>query len=150
MKPLKGFVVSFVMALSIFPALAFSREVAVQDRDKQTILGIEHGWLRALVEHDRATLDKILADDFVDSSWKGELHTKDQVLKGLAGVRPYSQHLQDIEVQLYGAMAIARGLNEIKDKDGRIVMHIRFTDVFVYRHGSWQAVAAQETPVSSK
>jgi hypothetical protein len=68
----------------------------------------------------------------------------------LAAARPYSQHLQDIEVQLHGAMAIARGLNEIKERDGRVVMRIRFTDVFVYRHGSWQAVAAQETPVSSK
>jgi hypothetical protein len=47
-------------------------------------------------------------------------------------------------------MAIARGLNEISDKDGRIVMRIRFTDVFLYRHGNWQAVATQETPVSAK
>lgn len=150
MKGLKRFVVLFVLALSIFPALAFSRDVPLQGRDKQTILGIENEWLRALVEHDRSTLDKILADDFLDSSWKGELRTKDQVLKELAAALPYSQHLQDIEVQLHGAMAIARGLNEIKEKDGRVVMRIRFTDVFVYRHGSWQAVAAQETPVSSQ
>src|SRR5689334_13966657 len=150
MKELKGFVVLFVLVLSIFRALAFSRDVPVQGRDKQTILDIENEWLRALVEHDRATLDKILADDFLDSSWKGELRTKDQVLKGLAAALPYSQRLQDIEVQLHGATAIARGLNEIKEKDGRVVMRIRFTDVFVYRHGSWQAIAAQETPVSSQ
>jgi hypothetical protein len=82
MKGLKGLLVSFVLALSIFPALAFSRDDPVQGRDKQTILDIENEWLRALVEHDRATLDKILADDFLDSSWKAELRTKDQLLKG--------------------------------------------------------------------
>jgi hypothetical protein len=41
-------------------------------------------------------------------------------------------------------------LNEIRDKEGSTVMRIRFTDVFVYRHGNWQAVAAQETPVISR
>jgi hypothetical protein len=150
MESLKGLAVLIVVALSIFPALAFSREVPVQGRDKQTILGIEYDWLRALVDHDRATLDKILGDDFVDSNWKGELRTKDQVLKGLAAARPYSQHLQAIEVQLHGEMAVACGLNEIRDKEGSTVMRIRFTDVFVYRHGNWQAVAAQETPVISR
>jgi len=149
MKSVEGFFASFLAVLLIFPVLAFSREAPVQDRDRQTVIGIEHDWLRALIEHDRAALDKILADDFVDSNWKGELHPKNQVLEGLTAAHPYSQHLQDIQVRLYGSMAIACGLNEIRGKNGQIVMRIRFTDVFVYRHGTWQAVAAQETPVSS-
>lgn len=110
---------------------------------------LKHEWLRALVERDRATLDGILADDFVDSNWKGELRTKRQVLEGLGTTRPYSQHLRDIKIQLYGSMAVAQGSNEIRGKDGRIAMRIRFTDVLLYRHGNWQAVAAQETSVSS-
>lgn len=150
MKLLKGFVVSFAVALSMFPASVFSHEMPVQGQDEQTVLGIEHEWLRALVESDRGTLDKILADDFVDSNWKGELRTKSQVLEGLGTPRPYLQNLRDVKVQLYGSMAVARGLNEIKNKDDGIVMQIRFTDVLLYRHGNWQAVAAQETPVSSR
>jgi hypothetical protein len=102
------------------------------------------------VERDRAALDRILADDFVDSNWKGELRTKSQLLEGSGTPSSHSQHLRDIKIQLHGSMAIARDLNEISDKDGRIVMRIRFTDVFLHRHGNWQAVAAQETPVSSK
>jgi len=122
----------------------------VPGRDEHTVLRTEHEWLRALVERDRATLDRLLADDFVDSNWKGELHTKKQVLEGLGTPRRYSQHLRDIRIQLYGSMAIARGLNEISNKDRRIIMWIRFTDVLLYSHGNWQAVAAQETPVSSR
>lgn len=114
------------------------------------VLRIEHQWLRALVERDRTTLDRILADDFVDSNWKGELRTKRQVLEGLGTPRPHSQYLRDIKIPLCGSMAVARGLNEITGKNGRIVMRIRFTDVLLYRHGNWQAVAAQETPVSSQ
>ncbi|MGB9475300.1 MAG: nuclear transport factor 2 family protein [Candidatus Udaeobacter sp.] len=150
MKPLKGFLASFLAALSIFGASAFSGEIPVLGRDEHTVLGIEHEWLRALVERDRATLDRILAGDFVDSNWKGELHTKSQVLEGLGTARPYLQHLREVKVQLYGSMAVVRGLNEIRDKDGRIVMRIRFTDVLLYRHGSWQAVAAQETPLNPR
>jgi hypothetical protein len=96
------------------------------------------------------TLDRILADDFVDSNWKGELRTKRQLLERLGRPRPYSQHLREIKIQLYESMAVARGLNEVSSTDGRIVMRIRFTDVLFYRHGNWQAVAAQETPVSSQ
>jgi hypothetical protein len=65
-KLLEGFVASFAIASSIFAASAFSREVLVQGRDEHTILRVEHEWLRALVERDRVTLDRILPDDFVD------------------------------------------------------------------------------------
>jgi hypothetical protein len=150
MKRLKEIIAPLVVVLSIFPMSAFNHEMPVQDRDENTVLRIEHEWLRALVERDRAMLDRILADDFVDSDWKGKLHAKRQVLEGLGTPRPYSQHLRDIRIQLYGSMAIARGLNEISNKDRRIRMRIRFTDVLLYRHGNWQAVAAQETPVSSR
>jgi hypothetical protein len=146
----QGFIASFVAALIIFPASAFSREMSVQGRDKHTLLRVEQEWLRALVEGDRATLDRILADDFVDSNWKGELRTKRQVLQGLGTPRSYSQHLRAVTIQVYGSMAVVRGLNEISGKNGRIVMRIRFTDVLLYRHGNWQAVVAQETPASSQ
>src|SRR5207249_11708131 len=97
-----------------------------------------------------ATYDRILADDFVDSSWKGEVGTKRQVLERLSKPLPYSQHLRNVKVTFYGSIALARGLNEIRDKNGRIVMRIRFIDVFLYRHGYWHAVAAQETPMRSR
>jgi hypothetical protein len=150
MERSKVFIASLVIALSIFPTSAFSREMPVQGRDEHTVLRIEHEWLRALVQRDRATLDRILADDFVDSNWKGVLSTKKQVLERLGIPRLYSQHLRDIKIQIYGSMAVARGLNEISGKNGQIVMRIRFTDVLPYRHGYWKAVAAQETPVSSQ
>jgi hypothetical protein len=83
MERSKVFIASLVIALSIFPTSAFSREMPVQGRDEHTVLRIEHEWLRALVQRDRATLDRILADDFVDSNWKGVLSTKKQVLERL-------------------------------------------------------------------
>jgi hypothetical protein len=150
MKGRGGMLCRLTIALSIFPALAFGREIAVQGRDERIVLRIERDWLRALVERDRATLDRILADDFIDSSWKGELRNKWQVLAGLSRPLPYWQRLQDVRIKLYQDVAVARGLNMISDQNGRIMMRIRFTDVLLYRQGHWQAVAAQETPVNSR
>ncbi len=138
------------ITLSIFPALAFGREIPVQDRNERAVLRIEHDWLRALVVRDRVALDRILADDFMDSNWKGELRNKWQVLAGFSKPLPYSQRLQDVKINLYQDVAVARGLNVISDQNRRIMMRIRFTDVLLYRNGYWQAVAAQETPVNSR
>jgi len=128
-------IASLVNALTIFTPLAFSHQIPLQDRGERIVLRIEHGWLRALAERDLTTLERIVADDFMDSSWKGELRTKSQLLEGLSKPLPYSQYLQNIKIKLYASVALARGLNEISDKNGRIGMRIRFTDVLLYRHG---------------
>jgi hypothetical protein len=93
MKAQGGMRCWLTIALLIFPALTFGCEISVEGRDERTVLRIERGWLRALVERDRATLDQILADDFIDSSWKGKLRNKSQVLAGLSNPLPYSQRL---------------------------------------------------------
>ncbi len=149
MKERRGMLCRMTIAFSIFTALAFGGEIPVQGRDERTVLRFERDWLRALVERDRATLNRILADDFIDSNWKGEERNKWQVLAGLSKAVPYLQRLQDVKIKFYQAVAVARGLNMISDQNGRIMMRIRFTDVLLYRHGHWQAVAAQETPVNS-
>ena len=94
MKGRGGMLCRLAIALSIFPALAFGREIPVQGRDERTVLRFERDWLRALVERDHATLDRILADDFIDSNWKGELRNKWQVLAGLSKPVLHLQRLQ--------------------------------------------------------
>ena len=150
MKGREGMLRLPTIALSISPALAFGREIPVQGRNERTVLRFERDWLRALVERDRATLDRILADDFIDSNWKGQLRNKWQVLAGLSNPIPYLQRLQDVNIKLYQDVAVARCLNMISDQNGRIMMRIRFTDVLLYRDGHWQAIAAQETPLNSR
>ena len=150
MKGRRGMLYRVTIALSIFPALAFGREIPVQDRNERAVLRIEHDWLRALVVRDRAALDRILADDFMDPNWKGELRNKWQVPAGLSKPLPYSQRLRDVEINVYQDVAVARGLNMMSDQNRRIMLRIRLTNVMLYRHGHWQAVAVQETPVNSR
>ena len=124
MKGRRGMLYRVTIALSIFPALAFGREIPVQDRNERAVLRIEHDWLRAVVVRDRAALDRILADDFMDPNWKGELRNKWQVPAGLSKPLPYSQRLRDVEINVYQDVAVARGLNVISDQNARIMMRI--------------------------
>jgi len=113
---------------------------------QDSALQFEHDWLNALQQNDAAALDCILADEFEDTSWKGELRPKSQVLRELSG-RPaqYKQTLCDLEVDLVADVAVVHGVNVITDQQAHEVIRIRFTDVLRFSDHRWRAVAAQET-----
>ena len=68
------------IALSVSPVYTFGRTSEPQTLDEQPVLRLEQDWLKALTERDRVSLNRILADEFVDCSWRGELRTKRQSL----------------------------------------------------------------------
>ena len=89
----------------------------------------------------------MLADEFKDTSWKGELRPKSQVLRELPGRRTqHKQTMADLDADLFGDTAVVRGVNVITDQQAHEVMRIRFTDVLRFVNHRWQAIAAQQTP----
>jgi hypothetical protein len=121
------------------------REHAAEPAEVQAALRFEDDWLRALMERDSAALERILADDFVDVTWRGELHTKQDALRALAHRPAFEQRLDSLHVSLYEPTAVVRGVNVVSDSRGAVVARIRFTDVLVRTESGWRAVAAQET-----
>ncbi len=115
--------------------------------DRATILALEQRWMDASVHRDRKTLDRILADDFLDTSYKGQLRTKADHLAAPV-VSNVTEKLEDVKVRFYGDTAIVTGRNVVTANDHSFAANIRFTDVFVKQSGMWQAVAAQETQES--
>ena len=90
-------------------------------------------------------LDGLLADGFVDSTFRGATRTKREVLAGPAAGGAYrSLRLDDLAVRTYGSTAIVTGVNVLRGTAGDEV-RVRFTDVFIRRRGRWRAVSAQET-----
>lgn len=109
-------------------------------------LAFENAWATAAVAHDTTALGCMLADDFIDTSWRGTLRTKRDVLAtGPVTPSGLKQHFSDWQVDRHGSMAIVRGLNTITDANNSTVSTLRFTDVLRYADGRWQAIAAQET-----
>lgn len=117
------------------------------DADKQTILHLEEEWLHA---RDGATLDRILASDFVHPVPQGVFLTKAQHIDWYVHHLPRLERktsLDHVQVRLYGETAIVNGLVIGSDEAGKELDRTIFTDVFVYRDGRWQAVNGQENRV---
>lgn len=111
-------------------------------------LALEQRWIAALAAHDVAALNDILDDTFIDSTFRGTIRTKPDVLRGPAAGQGYrSVRLDDVVVRPYGrATVIVTGVNVLEGTKGDQV-RVRFTDVFHKRGGAWRAVTAQETLV---
>ncbi len=116
--------------------------------EKASALEFEQKWLDILIQKDAAALDCILAPDFADTSRKGALRPRAQVLQELTQRKEqdqYKQTLIDLQASLFGDTAVVRGVNVISDQRGHEVLRIRFADVLHYSGGHWLAVNAQET-----
>ncbi len=118
------------------------------ENSKRELLALENRWLQA--EDDPAALEDILAPDFLHVV-PGEIITKEQQLKFLrdhpAGRQGPDKHFEDLHVRLYGDAGIVNGVVVAKTEHGE--RKTLFTDVFAYRQGKWQAVSAQELPVTT-
>jgi hypothetical protein len=136
-----------LFALTGGAALHFSapRDTA---SDKETLLRLESEWLYA---RDAPTLDRILAADFVHIAPGGYFLTKaEHVDWFLRHPPPANRNVRfdRMKVRFYGDTGIVNGLVITADDQGRETQRTAFTDVFVFRQGRWQAVNAQEDPVT--
>jgi hypothetical protein len=125
-----------------------SREAKSAEESKQELLALENRWLQ--VEDDPVALQDILAPDFLHVV-PGEIITKEQHLQFLrkrpASDRHPNKRFEDLHVRVYGDAGIVNGaVIQTTDHGERKTL---FTDVFAYRDGKWQAVSAQELPVTS-
>ncbi|MGH7616340.1 MAG: nuclear transport factor 2 family protein [Gemmatimonadaceae bacterium] len=141
-----------LLAVATAPALAsvsvFSSSF-VQD-DRGALIAVERRWLAA--EHDSATLEAILAPDFVHVVPTGDLLTKAQHIHYSALVRPPAgerRQFDTLTVRVYGDVGIVSGIVRATDPNGKVDRSI-FTDVFDRRNGRWQAVNAQENHVDPR
>jgi hypothetical protein len=141
-----------LLVLGLAPVSSGAPAPAGRDpgRDREVILQLERDWLDK--QADRSTLERILADDFVHPVSAGlSLDKKQHIAWSVQHPRPADRRVrfEKLEVRLYGDSAIATGIVENTDTRGGDRQRTAFSDVFVYRRGTWQAVNAQETPIST-
>ena len=118
-----------------------------QPKDEAALVQIEHVWLQAVEQHDRAALGCIMADEFEEADFRGSLIDRSAMLASAANrgkVQP-AVEFSDLHAHVYGDFAYARGLAVIRSNDGKPPVKSRFTDIFIYRDGRWQCVAGHES-----
>ena len=119
---------------------------------------VEQEWLEALNRRDVTALARILGREFIDSDYQGNAFTRRQYLTFFARPAPHPPpHVQrtfsDTRVRFVADddVAIVTGVvvthpapaSGLVPED--LMRYSRFTDVFVWRDGRWQAVSGQET-----
>jgi hypothetical protein len=139
---------SAILALSFACLIGGTAAAApASPTDAADFTALEANWLHAIAARDTAKLNRILAPEFVDTTWNGLTRNKGEALEHAKDYGAMGQQkLSDITVRRFGNVAVVTGLNSVVVEGGP-QYDVRFTDVFVLRDKRWQAVNAQETPV---
>ena len=135
--------------LAVFLALALPTLAADcphnQAKTEAVLIELEQNWAAALSRKDAGAVACMVADEFEDADVDGSLHTRSQMLEHIPNRKPGTNHLSEMRAHVDGNAAFVRGLNTVIDASGKTVSCVRFTDIFTYRDGRWQALAGQET-----
>jgi hypothetical protein len=123
---------------------------AGQAKDGDALVQNERTWARALEERDAAALSCLLAAEFEDAGPDGTLQNRETTLAKAAKHEPGHHELTEMHAQLHGDFGYIRGLATAVDAQGKVLARVRFTDIYVYRDGRWQAVAAHESMLAGK
>jgi Domain of unknown function (DUF4440) len=134
-------VIIFIASIAPVPATADAPP------DAQAVLAQEGRWLTAIVAGDRRTVDAILSRDpeFTHITADGKLVYRAQELAETKK-EAFTMKASDQTVDFVATVAIVHGINTITQPH-HPTERVRFTDVFVRRGATWQAVSAQESSI---
>jgi ketosteroid isomerase-like protein len=149
-----------VVLTTVASSIVLGRMADKQDKAKsrtagteQALVQMERDWTAAALNQDAGALDKILADDWVGQNIAGMV-TKTEALTELKSGdnKLASETLGDMKVRVFGDTAVVTGSDDEKSsyKGKDTSGHYTWTDVFVRRHGRWQAAASQGTLITQQ
>jgi len=119
-----------------------------QPKTEAALIELEQNWAAALSRKDADAVACMLATEFEDADVDGSLHTRSETLEHIPNKKPGVNHLSEMRAHVEGDSGFTRGLATLVDGSGKVVVRVRFTDIFVYRGGRWQALAGQESLLS--
>ncbi|MBC8031205.1 MAG: DUF4440 domain-containing protein [Pyrinomonadaceae bacterium] len=144
-------IVSLVSAQTTNPKPATEKTSNTEQELKQ----ITREKFDALVRGDKAFLDRLLADTFIETSSDGRIYTRAQIMesvKGLpAGVK-ISIDIEDAQVFDHGdtALMVYRRVERVDANGQKIESQNRVTDTFIRRDGRWRTVSSQATRIPAE
>jgi Domain of unknown function (DUF4440) len=121
---------------------------------EQEIIKLAHEWIEAGGKRDRATLERILADDFLIAGWlpNGQLGDRETYIEDClrpVEVEQPSYKYDRWRFRIYGDFAIVNCVLEFhalvggSDWGGVFL----FTQVWVKRDGRWQVATCHSSPI---
>jgi ketosteroid isomerase-like protein len=143
----------FALLLAVWPS-----EFAVAQTKPNTgsaiILGLEAKWNAAYDRGDIATMNKLLADDFIITIEDGSTFSKSGYIAhyGDSTVHVETSEMSDLRVRMHGTTAVVTGAYHEKgtSKGKPYEYRDRFTDVWMNMNGTWQVIASHYSIPSSQ
>lgn len=137
-KSLTATIATFFITFAMSPVFA-------ADHDEETLKSLEQTWIAAVSTTDRAMLDKILDDAYVETTPSGARRGKSDAMLASPPPPGSSQALTDVDVRVTGDTAIVTGTNHFLPTATSKPVDYLFTDVFVRRAEGWRVVSSQMT-----
>jgi ketosteroid isomerase-like protein len=105
--------------------------------------------------NNTATIQKMVADDFIGVTSEGKIVTKKAMLQGSSKENANgSTSVERMDVRLHGAkVAIIVGTAKLTTKDNagkKSTASYRFTDTWIERGGNWQCIASHSTALEKR
>ncbi len=132
----------FLTCLTLFSC----SENVNQEAAREYILKAAQEWAEAINAGDTVVIDRIMAEDFVGVSLRGEIYDKPTMIREsiLNAGQYFKPRVFNVTIRFFGNTAVANG-NETwtKVSDSTSTTNI-WTDTWIYRNKKWQIVAAQD------
>ena len=115
------------------------------DRLHREIESLEAQWRTALMQNDVATVNRLLADDYLGINPNGTLETKADALalRRAGTTKISSMDPINMKVRVYGDTAVVTSQVQVEGHDGErdISGRYHYTRVYSHRSGEWKVVS---------
>ena len=150
-----AFAVCMVVLVLAITTLAQLKVTPKSGGVEQELIKLENEWGEALVKRDTASIDRIMADDYM-GIYDGSVFapTKAQYIEYVKSSKEemLSFVADEWKVRVYGdaAVVMARGTMKMQSAGKEMTSQTRFTDTWVKRAGRWQCVAGHNSTIAQK
>jgi ketosteroid isomerase-like protein len=113
-------------------------------------------WSAAIAKHDTATIESMVASDYIGVNASGKVQNRRAMLADVKSVKETytSTKAEKLDVHMYGTgVAVVVGMANVKGtgKDGKAFDRTyRFTDTWMDRGGNWQCIASHGTLIGQR
>jgi len=136
-----------VAVVGVAVMIVVGRLVSAATDDRKVVAALDTEYQAAVKKNDAATMDRILADDFVLVTASGKTYSKADLLNDARGGRTAYEHQEDTmqTVRVWGDTAVVTAkLWENGTDDGKPFDHLLwFSDTYVRTPSGWRYALAQ-------
>jgi ketosteroid isomerase-like protein len=136
--------------LILLPAVVIASDGPQGTREEQekALVDLETRRSHAIWKTDLDTLDRMYAEDFRGLLGNGQFTDKAGLFKVFKNQDQGLRFtIEDLDARVLGTAAVTHGRFTGRNAKGELVLHSRFTHVWVWRNGRWQVVEGVNTPM---